>query len=891
MNSTSALRLVGRGRELAELTQTLHDVLDSRPGHPALVTVSGDDGIGKSRLIREAHARSSRIGVRFVHARCEPHGPHRPWHPLRRLLLTLAEIPLGGAPERRLGILNAFAEARGFTQRSQDALRHLLSLPTVDPAWTHLPMAERRHFLHRALRELLLTLGDQSPTVLVLEDIHWIDAETLRWIDWTLDEGLRGERVRARILFLTSHRLEFQHIWPAQTARRDIHLRPLGRMETKAFLRQVIDPSQALPAGLAQRLSESTQGVPLFLEEATHLLWDRGALVPSRSGTLLLGEEARMAAMPTSGREIIEDRIHRLSRETRHFLQCAAVIGAEIPCRSLEQLAETNGQSDSQMQTLVDAHFLTRSETSTEPALTFRHAIIQEVVLSTLLEGQRRHLHGRIGEILEDLHRDHLDDVSDLLSHHFTCSDQPERAVEHLRCAAEQALHLSAHESAEAHLESLRRILLNHGHRLGDTVEMQAWVALRTGQMERLRGELAPACETLRRASEELAQHAGREILRIPILRALGETERQHGHLSEAIATHREALALCRRRRSSASTRPDWEREEMLCQVALGVALRAQGSLEEAMRLLQGAERVAARLGDDETLASALNNRGICLLNLGQPREALAPIERAAALRRRMGDHRNLVATLNNLGIVLERLLELDRALTVYVEALRLAHEIGHHRAVLANHINAGQLLQWLDNQPEAMRHFRMVIEECRRMPDSVAHALALINLAWSHIHQGDPEPVARLIEQAEALGSESNDHSVKVHALLLRARWALSTGDCERALKASDLALRAIESAGGGDEQASALRLRAQAEIALGRTGEAALSLRQASRVARASDERREGVQILLAHADAATRSGRARERRRHLRRASRVLERHPIPLLQRMLSEVADQ
>jgi tetratricopeptide (TPR) repeat protein len=891
MNCTSALRHVGRGRELTELTQIFHDMVESRAGRPVLVTLSGDDGIGKSHLIREAHARSSKIGVRFVHALCEPHGPHRPWHPLRRLLATLAEIPLGQSLEIRLGRLNAFAETRGFTQRSQDALRHLLSLPTEDPAWTHLPMAERRHFLHRALRDLLLTLGEQSPTVFVLEDIHWIDAETLRWIDWILDEGLRGEGVRSRILFLTSHRLEYQHIWPTHTARRDIHLRPLGRMEMESFLRQIFGSSHALPSGLAQRLNGGARGVPLYLEEGIHLLWDRGALVASLDGTLAFGEEARLAPIPESGTEIIEDRIHRLGREARHLLQCAAIIGAEIPCAPLEELAETNGQFEAQLEPLVDSHFLTRSETPSGSVLTFRHAIIREVALSTLLEGQRRHLHDRIGEILEALHRDHLDGASDLLAHHFTCSDQPEKAVEHLRRAAEHALHLSAHESAEAHLENLRRILANHAHRLGDTIETQAWVALRTGQMERLRGELAPACETLRGAAEELGLHAGTEILMIPLLRALGETERQRGRLSEAITTHREALALCTGRRSPNVARRDWEREEMLCQVALGVALRVQGSLSEAMRLLHGAEKTAVRLGDRETLASALNNRGICLINLGQPRRALAPIERAAELRREMGDHRNLVATLNNLGIVLERLLELDRALTVYVEALRLAHEIGHHRAVLANHINAGQLLQWLDNQPEAMRHFRMVIEDCHRMPDSVAHALALINLAWSHIHRGDSEAVAPLIEQAEALANESKDHSVGIHALLLRARWALSTGDCERALEAADLATRTIESAGGGDEQASALRLRAQAEDALGRTDEAALSLRRARRVARATDERREGVQILLAHAEADTRSGRRGARRRHLRRASRVLERHPIPLLQRMLSEVEEQ
>jgi tetratricopeptide (TPR) repeat protein len=917
MPELRTLRLIGRGVELQQLGNALGSFAEGAGEAPLLVTLGGEPGIGKSRLVAEVAAFTTLSSLRWVTARCAPHGPMHPWHPVRDLLCTLANLEPDLPKEARIARLEEFSRVEHFNSSGIDAARHLLSLPTQDPTWPDLNAGERQQRLFAGLRQLLLALGRERPTVVVFEDLHWIDPTTLEWLDSVLSNGLNGAAGspangrRPRLLILGIHRPEFRHLWPSRIRRLDLTLEPLSERESETLLRHIFGIEDPLPAGLRERIIRRTGGNPFFMEEAVRLLLDRGDLLRAPEGGLRLARPESEIDLPETPRGLVEERVHRLERRLRHLLQCAAIIGPEVRPQVLAHLAEVEECLTPPIEMLVDEQLLEWREAVQGLALLFRHMITHEVTYATILRRQREELHGRLGLYLEELHRDHLDEACELLAHHFGASDLPDKAVEYLRRAAKQASRLCAHEAADAHLRRLEEILTARdspfplGKGIGGLGPQRAWVALERGRLARLRGDFAPACSHFEAGVAALpadqdspfppsggrGQGMGVDseetaILRCQLLRTWAETERQRGRLGEAVALHGQALAVgesVAKRQRRRDVPAAISRELMLCRMALGIAQRAGGNPGEALDLLEQAEAAARRLGDLDAVASALNNRGICLLNLGQAKRALSLVERAVDLRRELGDRRNLVATLNNLGIVLERLLELDRALMVYGEALRMAYEIGHQRATLANHINVGQLLQWLDNQPEAMRHFRQVIEACGEQPDDVAQALALINLGWSHIHVGDLEAVGPLLEFGESIAEATGDHSATIHSLLLRAQWRISLRDAEGALAAAQRAAEVIEKAGGGDELATALRLRADAQRMLGDHAAARRSLREAAAVARRNDDRREEILILLSEAALIRETGRPAAHRRALARCARMLRRYPVPLLNR--------
>lgn len=883
-----SLRLIGRANELQGLTQALRAFESGSSRAPGLVTISGEPGVGKSRLTVEAREMLGEANLRWVTTRCAPHGPRHPWHPLRHLLTTLARLEPDLPSEEKQRRLTEMGETESLSAESLDAARYLLSQPTTDARWPDLPATERRGRLFAAMRDLIRELARDRPTVFVLEDFHWVDPESLQWLDGVLSDGFVNDKTaRPQVLVIVVHRVEFRHLWPTRIHRLDIPLHPLGERHSRSLLREIFGITDDLPNDLVDRLVRHVGGNPFFIEEALRLLIDRGDLTRTPEGTYRVTREPRDIALPSSQRGLVHERVQSLEKRLRQLLQCASIIGPEVRPEVLAHLVEAVEQLDTPLETLVDEQLLERREALQGLTLLFRHSITQEVTYSTLLRRRREQLHGRLGLYLEELHGDHLDEAAELLAHHFGYSNLPDKAITYLRLAAEQAKQLCAHDAAEAHLARLAQILDAHAADVDDAHSLGVWVSLERGRLARLQGEFARACDLFAHAENHFN---GNTSMVVQVLRTWGETERQRGHHTQAVDLHQRAMEMCRdlRRREPGE---ESDREETLCQLGLGIAYRVSGRLREALKLFSEAEARSRKLGDVSALASALNNRGICLLNMGRGVDALEPIEKAIALRRELGDQRNLVATLNNQGIVLERLLELDRALATYAEALRLAYEIGHMRAIMANHINAGQLLQRLDNHPEATRHFNQVLEHCREKPDDVAKALALINLGWSRIHCGEIDSVEPLLAQAESLSTSTDDHSVAVHAHLLRAQLALAIRDADRSQIAASAAVEALTRSGGGDEMPTALRLRGLAETAQGHSREAQESLRKAAEEAKRNVDRHEQVMIYLAEAKLARAMGREAARRRHLKRAERMLARHPIPLLKRFLNEVRDR
>jgi predicted ATPase len=280
----------------------------------------------------------------------------------------------------------------------------LLEVPVEGSAWEALDPAQRRQRTLDALKSLLLRQSQAQPLLLVVENLHWIAAETQEFLD-----GLVESLPTARMLLLVNYRPQYQHGWGKKTYYAQLRLDPLPTGSAEAWLQSLLGDDAGL-APLKARLIAQTQGNPFFLEESVRTLVETQGLVGT-PGAYRLAQALPSIQVPATVQAVLVARIDRLPPEEKQFLQTAAVIGTEVALALLKAVAEVPEEVlRLGLSHLQAAEFLYETRLFPEHEYTFKHALTQQVAYGSLLQERRRCLHGRIVKALEALARDCLDD-------------------------------------------------------------------------------------------------------------------------------------------------------------------------------------------------------------------------------------------------------------------------------------------------------------------------------------------------------------------------------------------------------------------------------------------------------------------------------------------------
>jgi class 3 adenylate cyclase len=433
-------RFVGREAERDVLRQALSQ---AQRGRGQVVAVVGEPGVGKSRLIHKfTHAPETR-GWLILESHTLSYGQAVPYLPVRDLLKAYVQLQDGEAPQR------IREQLTGQLLRLENALRPtllpllaLLDVPVEDPAWQALDPLQRHQRMLDAVKRLLLRESQRQPLLLVIEDLHWVDAETEALLD-TLVESLPS----ARLLLLVSGRPEYQPRWGRKTYYTQLRLDPLPPDQAEALLGALLGSIMGLEA-LKQRLVEWTQGNPFFLEESVRTLVETQVLV-GQPGAYWLDQPLASLPVPVSVQTMLAARIDRLPPDAKHVLQSAAVIGTDIPCSLLHAIsALPDERLQPAMAQLQAAEFLYEARLFPELVYTFQHALTHEVAYGSLLQERRRALHRRIVEVLEALDADHLAEQVERLADHAVRGEVWEKALQYCRQAGVRAAARSAHQEA-----------------------------------------------------------------------------------------------------------------------------------------------------------------------------------------------------------------------------------------------------------------------------------------------------------------------------------------------------------------------------------------------------------------------------------------------------------
>jgi ABC-type transport system substrate-binding protein/class 3 adenylate cyclase len=460
---TAITPLVGREAELEILEGVLAGLVD---GRGAIVVVTGEPGIGKSRLKSEARNRFA-DRVRFLEGHAVAYAHEIPYWPFREVLrdwlgLGVSDVEARVRLELRAGLAGALGD------EADDAypfLATLLGIPLEREQSERLGELSRDSVQQQtfdAFGRLVSALARERPLCLVLEDLHWADEATLALI-----EELFGATDEEVVLVLT-YRTEDDHgAWAlAEQARRRYRHRfealELAPLEQGTAVELAAGAAgAALPDPVAALLAERSGGNPFFLEEALRDLIERGVLRRD-NGSLVLANGGEVA-VPSLVQEALQARLDRLDPGTREVINVASVAGRSFGMPLLEQLIDRDRLRPA-LSELQRLDLVVEERRRPTAEYRFRHGLVQEVAYGGLVETRRRELHRVVGDALEQLHRDAPEEVYGLLARHFSEADEPNRALEYLVKAGDAARAAYADEEA---VELYRRALSYMG-RAGD---------------------------------------------------------------------------------------------------------------------------------------------------------------------------------------------------------------------------------------------------------------------------------------------------------------------------------------------------------------------------------------------------------------------------------------
>jgi class 3 adenylate cyclase/predicted ATPase len=432
--------MVGRDREMALLLDRLATSMD---GAGQVVVITAEPGVGKSRLVSELRsevARSRGIGVEL---RGSSHHRHTTLHPLIEHLRRALDADEPEVTEAALlARIEQLADLSGVPRAlAVPVVADLVGVPSgeVYVARQGSPELLRRHSL-QVVTQLLIGLTRQGPVVLVCEDAHWIDATTADLMACLLELP-----PVAGLLIVITQRPTTDAAWPELANLTRLELGPLPTDAVESIVNRLAGDTP-LPADVRARITDRTEGIPLFAEELTRAVLEAGAT-------------AVVADVPATLRDSLMARLDRVGG-AREVAQLASVVGREVPYDLLEAVAgmqETLLRDD--IERLVDAGIVQRRGGYPRARVVFRHTLVQEVAYDSLLRSARRRCHQDVATALESRFPERATEEPDVLAHHLELGGRTADAVAAYRLAGQAATRRSANAEAIAHLQAALRLV------------------------------------------------------------------------------------------------------------------------------------------------------------------------------------------------------------------------------------------------------------------------------------------------------------------------------------------------------------------------------------------------------------------------------------------------
>src|SRR5712692_5877889 len=849
--------LVGRASQLATL-QLLVEQAKRGEGH--LVLISGEAGIGKSRLVAEVKTSTTSQGFLLLQGNCFPTDVTYPYAPLLDLLRSL----FASHPAAPLGT---------ELERLARDLFPLLPELVPDQAMPLLPLEpeQEKRRLFAVLANFFLRLSASSPLLLIIEDVHWSDSTSLDFL-----HTLARRTVSQPLLLLVTYRQDEMRAelssWLAQLTRErlahEVRIAPLTRSEVDTMLSAIFeerhtsfDMRRFLHGELLEALYTLTEGNPFFVEETLSAMIAAGDIF--YAGGYWNRRSLPAARIPHSVQDAVQQRTQHLGEAAKQVLTLAAVAGRHFDFALLQQLT---GYDEEQlllvMKELVSAQLVV--EESTEQ-FAFRHALTRQVIYTHLLARERTKLHRMIAETMEQLPPAALDAHVEDLANHFYQAKVWQKAVDYAQRAGEKALRLYSHRAAIDYftweLEAADHLSLPPAPSLY-RARGQAYETL--GEFEQAQHDYTQALDAARKMNNRAAEWqsaidlgflwAGRDYAQAetwfrqalilsqslddPALHARSLNRIGNWHLNmeqphEALRYHQEALAIFQHLHDARGIAETLD--------LLGMTSYLGGDLIGGTAYYQQAIALFDELGNREGLTSSLATLTMrastyhtdALIAVASLAEVLPDAHRAVKVAREIGQRSAESYALLQLGLCLGSQGEYTHALAACQQSLHIAEEIEHRQWQTAAHAMLGGVYNGLLAHRQASDHFEQAL----------VLAQETHSLFWTRVATGYLTSVSILLHdyaRAEALLDTALGPGTAIQTLAQRMLWcaavelALAQGDPTRALEIIDRLMASASQGAEGQSSLRVLKLRGEALFMSQRQAEAEVAFKAAQEIAR---------------------------------------------------------
>ena len=766
-----ALPMVGREQELALIEEKLDMVAG---GQGQVIGIIAEAGLGKSRLVAEVIRSARRKGFTGFGGACQSDGIHTPYLAWKSIWQALFDVD-PDMPERRL-IRNLQGEIEDLAPERVQAMPLLnvildLNMPENDFTQNLEPKI-RQSALHALLEDCLKAQVQEEPSLIVIEDLHWIDALSL-----DLLEQLAKALVNHAVCFMMAYRppemerLQVPRLVALPQFTR-VELHELTATEAESAIRAKLAQlyparSGTLPEGLLDALMARAQGNPFYLEELLNYVHDRG-LDPG---------DLNRIELPDSLHTLILSRIDQLSEQEKTTLRIASIIGRLFRARWLTGYYPKLG-SFPEVKAALDAldslDITPMASPEPELAYLFKHIVTHEVTYKSLPFATRARLHEYLARYLENqIEAGAAQGFSllDMIAYHYLRSEKTEKQREYLRRAGEAAQKKFANDAALEYYGTLLPLLK-------DLVE-KTQIHLKHGEVLELMGRWDEAEGDFRAALDTARDDT---VLKSGAQFALGKLNRLRGDYKSALDW------LARAEEARTALEDTIGLAEVL--IETGTVMWRKGDYDKAREPLTKGLELAREAGDKLNIGWALHNLGNVTNLQGSFTASRVYYEESLVFRREIGDKEGISATLNNLGILALEQGDYAKAQALHEESLALRSEIGDKWGISNSLNNLGYVALEQDDYATARALLEESLALCREMGDKRGIAYSQSILGNVVLEQGDFAAAKALHEESLALYREMGDKRGTSASLNNLGVLALEQGNFAEALPLCDESL-----------------------------------------------------------------------------------------------------
>lgn len=733
--------LIGRNDEWKQIQSAADDALMGQTKH---LSLTGDAGLGKSRLVEELVAYWSGHGASAYAATCPSYGRHTPYLPWIDLLRDLFGLTGSDSDLERREKIETRMRATNPDWADWTALMgNLLGVSMKESDFLRsLDGKLRQQGLFRIALGLLRAEAESAPLLIALDDLQWADEASTRLLD-----HIAQRLIQLPVLICTAYRPEAQNWLSAGTAASTVALTELADDASLELLETLLPTTPHMPDHLKRLILEKAHGNPLFIEEVAHALIENYLELDAESGTYRTRADLEQIEIPDTVSRVILSRLDRLDEASRNVLRVASVIGREFESWLLSEVypyRSTREELNRRLDDLAERDLL--EELHPELDYLFRHILTREVAYESLLYADRRGLHRGIGQCIEEQRAGQLDEYYEVLAHHYQRAEDWPKTADYYLKAGEKAQAIYANQDALHHYN----LVLGTAAKLPDSDALKITSYERMGDVQQITGQYDEALQSFAQAQAillpqldesrenqkrfaDLCRKTGyvyeeylgeyktalewvERGLRVLLVEECIETARlyivgavvfqREGQWQDAIRWCRQSLEIVEQ-----LTTAEARKAAAHAYYLQGYNHHRLGEMEKASSYYRHSLSTYQELEDSPGIARAQNNLATFYLDQADWSRATDHYQQALATLERMGDLFGQAVIANNLGEVLLKRGQPDEARVWYRRSLDISKELGLSFGVALLHNNLGHTFIRGRDWDRALGHLQQSLE------------------------------------------------------------------------------------------------------------------------------------------------------------------------------------